>query len=181
VGVSAIEVFPAVHALALRGTLKRLPGDSTELEAAGLVRSTSDGFTLTAVGHNRHRALLAHERATIDIPLLGIVYERFPEVARRLKKLESSSHVADGSTHRRLVDELGTIIDALEPILLRSAEAAPRFAGYITRLQETRRRVVEGDFEYAFGLQVESAATVVRELHEDYLQTLGRGYEEEFP
>jgi hypothetical protein len=179
VGVSAAEVFPAVHALALCGTLKQLPGDSAKLEAAGLVRSTSDGFMLTAVGHSRHRALLAHERATIDIQLLGIVYERFPDVARRLTKLESSLHGVDGSPPKRLVEELGTIIDALEGILLRSADAAPRFAGYITRLQEARRQVVEGHFDYAFGLQVESAATVVRELHEDYLQTLGRGYEEE--
>ena len=31
------EVFPAVHALALRGSLKHLPGGGRQLEAAGLI------------------------------------------------------------------------------------------------------------------------------------------------
>jgi hypothetical protein len=179
VGVSAAEVFPSVHALALRGTLTHLPGDPSELEAAGLVQSTAEGFMLTPEGHSRHRALLARERATIDLGLLGIVYERFHTAALRLRKLESSWRVAEGAPSKRLVGELYTIVDAVEAILMRSAEVAPRFADYSARLQEATRRVASGDSEYAFGAGVESAAIVVRELHEDYLQTLGRGYEQQ--
>jgi hypothetical protein len=66
-----------------------LPGDSGELEAAGLVRSSPDGFTLTEVGYSRHRALLDSERATIDVALLGIAYERFPAAVRRLRTIDS--------------------------------------------------------------------------------------------
>src|SRR3981081_3446528 len=121
VGVDPNDVFPTVHVLALRGSLKQLPGDSGEFEAAGLVRSTPDGFTLTDAGHRHHRALFEQERAALDIGLLGIVYERFPAVARRLKTLESRSYRTDDAARRKLVRELGVIVDDMEPILRRSS------------------------------------------------------------
>jgi hypothetical protein len=171
------DVFPTVHVLALRGSLRQLPGDSDEFEAAGLVQSTPDGFTLTEAGHRHHRALFEQERAALDIGLLGIVYERFPALARRLKTLESRWSRTDEAARRKLVRELVSIVDDMEPILRRSAELAPRFGAYIGRLRDAKLRVTKGDLEYAFGDGVESINTVLRELHEDYLQTLGRGYD----
>jgi hypothetical protein len=178
-GIDPGEVFPTVHVLALRGSLKRLPGDSDRFEAEGLVRSTPDGFTLTDAGHRHHRALFERERAGIDIGLLGIVYERFPAVARRLRTLESRWHRPRSGERRALVRELGAIVDAVEPILSRSAELALRFGSYIPRLRDAERRVIDGELEYAFDHGVESVDTIFRELHEDYLQTLGRGYEQD--
>jgi hypothetical protein len=172
-------VFPAVHALALRGSLKQLPGDTREFEVAGLVRSTADGFTLTDAGHRHHRTLLEQERAALDIGLLGIIYEGFPAVGRRLNTFGSRWHSADDRTRRRLVGELLGIVDDVEPILVRSAEVVPRFAGYIGRLEEAKARVTEGNLNYAIDPGVESIHIVLRELEEDYLQTLGRGYEQE--
>jgi hypothetical protein len=67
----------------------------------------------------------------------------------------------------------------VEPILRRSAQVAPRFEGYVDRLREARVRLGEGEMAYAVDLGVESIHTILRELHEDYLQTLGRGYEQE--
>jgi hypothetical protein len=172
-------VFPAVHALALRGSLKQLPGDADEVEATGLVRSTSDGFTLTEAGHRQHRTLLAQERAAVDIGLLGIIYEGFPAVGPRLKTFESRWHAANDHAHRRLVGELVGLVDDVEPVLRRSAEVVPRFARYIARLQEAKARLAEGNLNYAIDPDVESVRTVLRELEEDYLQTLGRGYDQE--
>ena len=172
------DVFPTVHVLALRGSLRQLPGDSHEFEAAGLVRSTPDGFTLTEAGHRHHRALFEQERAALDIGLLGIVYERFPALALRLKALESCwSGIDEAGRRRKLVPELVSILDDMEPILRRSAELAPRFGTYIGRLRDAKLRLTHGDLEYAFDDGVESINTVIRELHEDYLQTLGRGYD----
>jgi hypothetical protein len=168
-----------VHVLALRGSLKQLPGDSDEFEAAGLVRSTPDGFTLTDAGHRHHRALFEQERAALDIGLLGIVYERFPAVARRLKTLESRWYRTDDAARRKLVRELGVIVDDMEPILRRSAKVAPRFGTYIPRLRDAELRLTGGELDYAFDQRVESIHTVMRELQEDYLQTLGRGYEQD--
>jgi hypothetical protein len=67
----------------------------------------------------------------------------------------------------------------VEPIVRRSATIAPRFGAYIARLQDAELRLTHGDLDYAFGRCVESIHTIVRELHEDYLQTLGRGYEQD--
>jgi hypothetical protein len=169
---ASADVFPAVHALALRGSLKQIPGDHTQLEAAGLVRTSPDGFTLTQAGYNCHRALLDAERATIDMTSLGIEYERFAIVARRV-----TGAAANGSP-RASERKLAEAPESLEPILRRTAAVVPRFAHYIVRLAEARGRVLEGELEYAADSDVESILTVVRELEEDYLQTLARGYGE---
>ena len=174
------DAFPAVHVLALRGRLKRLPGDAGEYEAAGLIRSSPQGFTLTPEGHRRHRVLFELERASLDLGLLGIIYERFPAALRRLAALESGWHGngnGNGAAPRGLVVELGRVVDDVEPILRRSAAVSRRFEGYIGRLLEARLRLAAGEMEYAFDRDTESIHTILHELHEHYLQTLGRGYE----
>jgi hypothetical protein len=171
------DVFPTVHTLALRGSLKRPTGDLGALEAAGLIRRAPDGFTLTDSGHRCHRALLEEERATLDIGLLDIIYEPVPAAGRRLKAIESRWHRVDEGARRRLVSELSAVLDEVQPTLRRSAKVAPRFGDYIARLREAERRLLDGELDYAFDPAVESIATVWRELHEDYLQTLGYAQE----
>jgi hypothetical protein len=166
-----------VHALALRGSLKRLPGDSGEFEAAGLVRSTPGGFTLTELGHRHHRALIEQERASLDVGLLSVIYERFPAVARRLDSVARPRYSTDQAGRRRLLRELAGIVDDVEPILRRSAKLVPRFESYVARLRNAELRLANGDLDYAFDSGVESVHTILRELHEDYLQTLGQGYD----
>jgi hypothetical protein len=108
-----------------------------------------------------------------------MIYDRFPAVARRLRTTESRWQAADDGGRRRLVRELRGIVDDVEPILRRSAEVAPRFDDYIPRLREAKLRLAEGEMDYAVDPGVESIHTILHELHEDYLQTLGRGYEQE--
>jgi hypothetical protein len=173
------EVFPAVHALALRGSLKHLPGDGRQLEAAGLICSTPYGFTLTDSGHRLHRTLSEQERATIDVALLDIVSEPLLAAWRRVKMLEPRWNAADVSERRRLISELAAIVEEIQPALRRTAEIAPRFGDYIARLRAAERRLLDGELDYAFDPAVESIATVWRELHEDNLQTLGYAQESE--
>lgn len=173
------EIFPAVHALALRGQLAQLPLDAEGLLEAGLVRSTPDGFTLTDLGHRRHRGLLEDERATLDLSLLGIAYARFPTLARRLQTVIAQWEDADRASRRGMVEELCGIVGDVEPILRRSASVAPRFGSYIPRLYGAQRRLVGGEIRYASDPSVDSIVTVWRELAEDYLQTLGHGPEQE--
>jgi hypothetical protein len=179
--VDSNKEFSTVHVLALRGSLKQLPGDGGEFEEAGLVRSTTDGFILTEAGHRHHRTLLERERAALDIGLLGIIYEGFPTVGRRLRRIALRWRAADDRARRRLVGELLGIVDDVEPILRRSADVVSRFEGYITRLHEAKARVTDGDLNYAVDPKVDSIHTILSELEEDYLQTLGRGYELEEP
>jgi hypothetical protein len=173
------EIFPAVHALALRGQLSELPVEAEGLLEAGLVRSTPDGFTLTDLGHRRHRGLLEDERATLDLSLLGIAYARFPTLARRLQTLIARWEAADRASPRRMVEELCEIVGDVESILRRSASVAPRFGSYIPRLSAAQGRLIDGEIRYAIDPTVDSIATVWRELAEDYLQTLGHGPERE--
>jgi hypothetical protein len=163
--MSCNDHFPVVHALALRGHVKQLPGDHAELEHAGLVRATPDGFILTEAGYSHHRTLLERERSTLDVTLLELVYERFSGIARIARASRNTSDLAEAVT-------------PLEPILHRTAEIAPRFAQYVERLRNARHQLLDGRLEYGTSANVESIVTVVRELQEDYLQTLGEGYDE---
>jgi hypothetical protein len=166
------DVFLAVHTLAVQGSVQRIPGDHAELEAAGLVRATADGYTLTQAGYSCHRALLDEERATIDIGLLGVAYERFACVARELEAIEARRR----KSNRMDVAELSAAAQPLELILRRTAGMAPRFAQYIGRLRAARRELAEGEAENNTATDVSSLFVLIREMEEDYLQTLGRGY-----
>ena len=167
-----------MHTLALRGSVRHLPREAREFEAAGLVCATPDGFTLTAAGHRCHRALLEEERARLDIGLLDILFERFGPIARRLDALESRWRASKPPARRKLVGELLAVVDELEPVLQRSGHVAPRFGAYIERLESARRCVLAGDLDRAFDDPVDSIRAVCGDVHEDYLQTLGEGYDE---
>jgi hypothetical protein len=171
--LASADVFPAVHALALRGSLRDVPGGHAELEAAGLVRLTSEGFTLTQAGYSRHRALLEEERATIDVSLLGVAYERFSSVARQVKAIAARRKPASEAARRRYATELSEAADALDSVLQRTIALAPRFGPYIDRLSNARQAGL-GDCETA---DRDSIFAIIRDLEEDYLQTLGRGYD----
>jgi hypothetical protein len=175
----SFDAFPTVHTLALRGSLKRPAGDLGALEAAGLIRREPDGFTLTDSGHRLHRTLSEQERARLDLGLLAIVSEPLPDAWRRVKTLEPRWNGSDAAERRRLIRDLVAIVEEVQPTLRRCANVAPRFGDYIARLREAERRLLDGQLEYAFEAAVESIATVWRELHEDFLQTLGYAQESE--
>lgn len=175
---SANDTFAALHSLALRGAVRQLPEKSDGLVQDGLVRSTSDGYELTELGHSQHRALFEIERRRIDLGLLEMAYARLPGLTRRLRDLSFEWEAHDEVTRGQLVGRLCAIIDDAELILRRSAVIAPRFSSYRRRLDAARYLLVDSDQRYAFGSGVESILTVWREMTEDYLQTLGCAHDE---
>jgi hypothetical protein len=174
-----LEALPALHAVALKGNAPAIPGDAAPLEDAGLVVSTAAGFMLTGDGHRVHDELLARERETIDLERLVAVYERFLAANGPLKALSARWQTADEDTRLALTGELADIVDRVGPALGRTAEVVPRFGDYVPRLQEALSKLDGGDPEYAVSPRVDSVHTVWMEIHEDYLQTLGRSREEE--
>jgi hypothetical protein len=176
---SASDTFAALHSLALRGAVRKLPEESDGLVRDGLICSTSGGYELTEIGHRRHRALFEGERLSIDLGLLEMAYARLPGLTRRLRDLSVEWEASDEPTRRRMVGRLCAIIDEAELILRRSAAIAPRFSSYRRRLDAAKYLLVDSDLKYAFGSEVESILTIWREMTEDYLQTLGCAHDED--
>jgi hypothetical protein len=175
------EHFAALHALALRGMVVDVPGDAAALEAAGLVASTPNGFLLTEDGQAAHADLLARERETLDKDKVAGIYERFLAANGPMKAASSRWHAtSDGDDGRlEIVGELAECVDRVEPALKRTCEVLPRFASYAPRLRDAVDKAEAGDHEYVVSPKVDSIHTVWMEIHEDYLQTLGRSREEE--
>ena len=170
--------FATVHSLALRGTLQQLPEASEDLIRAGLVSSTPAGYTLTQLGHRRHRAFLDMERRLLDLGLLEMAYAALPAVTRQLREIVLDWEAGDARDRRRLVGPLCAIVESIELILRRSAAVAPRFEAYRARLDTAKRRLLDSELEYAVDPDVESILTVWREMNEDYLQTRGHAHDE---
>jgi hypothetical protein len=182
--VSSVELephFPALHALALRGAISDVPGDAVALEAAGLTASTPAGHMLTARGHSVHTELMAQERESIDSGALGVIYERFLAANGPMKAACSRWHTdgEDADAQFEIIAELADCIERIEPAMWRSAELLPRFASYVPRLSYALAKAEAGEHEYVVSPRLESVHTVWMEIHEDYLQTLGRSREEE--
>jgi hypothetical protein len=167
------DTFGVLHSLALRGSLAELPEGSDGLVREGLVNSASEGYELTALGHQRHRALLETERRTLDLGLLAMAYAGLPAVTRRLRDLSLEWEANDEPDRLPMVGRMCGIVDEAELILRRSAAVVPRFASYGPRLAAAKCRLMDSQLEYAVGPRVESILTVWREMTEDYLQTLG--------
>jgi hypothetical protein len=171
-------VFEVVHAIALRGRVPALATGSEGLLAAGLVRRVAGGFQLTQIGHSSHRALLERERATLDLSRLEMAYGPLPALARGLGRLRTRWQQRSSAVdRRRMIAELGELVDDTAPVLRRAAAVAPRFYGYSARLGAAVAHLRAGDQGYAFDSDVESVGAVWHELHEDFLQTLGRAHE----
>jgi hypothetical protein len=117
------DAFTVLHSLAIRGTVSYLPEGSDALVQGGLVRSTSAGYELTALGHGRHRALLEIERRALDLELLEMTYERLLALTRRLRDILIELEVGSEAARRRLVVRLCSVVDAAEPILGRSVRS----------------------------------------------------------
>jgi hypothetical protein len=173
--------YPLLHALALRGMAVELPGDPESLQAAGLVASTPGGYLLTDDGLAAHQQLLIKERDAVDPERLSTAYDRFLAANGPMKAACARWHAtAAGEADRdEIVADLADCVDRVEPALARTAELLSRFATYPPRLRAAVERAQAGEHDYVVSPRVDSIHTVWMELHEDYLQTLGRSREEE--
>jgi hypothetical protein len=167
--------FDAVHVIALRGLVPRLGADGQELLDAGLVAPVQGGFQLTAAGHSSHRALLERERSTLDLSRLEMVYAPVAGLAPVLARVRRAWRQPLGRlARRRLILQLCDLVDDTAPVLRRAVVIAPRFSGYLPRFNAAAAKLRAGELDYAFATDLDSVGAVWQELHEDFLQTLGR-------
>jgi hypothetical protein len=180
--ISPEEAFPALHLLALRGSVRELPVDGTELVNAGYVSDTLSGYLLTDAGKAVHERHLANERYTYENERFAQAYERFMAQNGPLKALVSrwqNLGPGDEGARAELLVELHDIMDRVRVALRRTNEQLLRFEGYLPRLRKAMARAEEGEFEYIASPSVDSVHTVWMELHEDYLLTQGISREQE--
>jgi hypothetical protein len=172
------EVFPALHAIALRGSRPELPDAKTLIDAE-LVTQTPNGYLLTAAGVARHDQLLAAERDGLDLGALSPIYERFLALNGPMKALSAKAAAVGADDRFALLGEFAELVDRTAAVLRRTAAALPRFDQYSERLADAVARAETGEIEYLVSPRVESVHTVWMEIHEDYLQSLGRDREGE--
>lgn len=166
------DAFDLLHRLKLRGLLPDA-GDVSALEEAGLVVDSPAGAMLTEDGHRVHAALLAEERARIDAERLQSIYDRFLPINADFKAACSKWHdTGEDAARAALLDELGGLLDRVEPALRRSAEILERFGRYGERLRTAHAAARDGDHEQVTSPRTDSLHTVWMELHEDYVQVL---------
>ena len=171
--------YPSLRALALRGMLADVPGDTSALEEADLVVSTGHGIMLSETGHAVHTALAEKERREADTERLAQIYERFLPINVEFKAACSRWHDADGGGRAGLLGDLAAILDRLDPALRRSGEIIERFGSYAPRLRDAHRAAEGGDHDAVTSASSDSLHTVWMEMHEDYIQVLGIDREEE--
>jgi hypothetical protein len=172
----SFDAFPALHALALRGSLPDVDG-ADELVTAELIQPTASGYLLTAHGVARHDELLAAERQGLDLDGLASIYDGFLALNGPMKLL--STKAAGTSEGDEFIDEFANFVARAGAVVRRTSEILPRFAGYESRLTEAMVRADAGHWQYLTSPLVDSVHSVWMELHEDYLQTLGRSREAE--
>ena len=174
--------FDLLHRVALRGS-HPLGDEHAPLVAAGLLGVAGAGDAATVLVSERgarvHDVLLARERAGLDGDRLASIYERFLAVNGELKAAASRWHDAGPEDRVGLLESIGTAVERVGPGLRRAGELVPRFADYAPRLDAALRRARGGEHEWLTGAAIDSVHTVWMEVHEDYLQVLGRSREEE--
>ena len=170
--------FGLVHTLALRSSASPLPPGGELLISRGLAEPSGTGFLLTSNGYRLHRALLDRERAAIDITTFGMVYAPVAALSRRLNGLASHWREVPGD-RPELAKSFDSFVSLADAPLRRAAAIVPRFESYLPRLLAADRRLREGDLRFAVDGDVDSIVVTWADLHEDYLQTLGRGHEME--
>jgi hypothetical protein len=171
------ELLPVLHSLALRGSSEF--DEAEPLIDAGLATKTPVGYMLTDEGRRVHAELLERERASVDLKRLQAFYERFLAVNAPLKSISARAVDAQDGARVLLLDEVGELIERVEPALRRTAEVLPRFGAYPDRLRTALELAEAGDWNYVTSPGIDSVHTVWMEVHEDFLQTLGRSREAE--
>ena len=141
------------------------------------------GWSLTPEGRADHAARLRQDReAAGAADAVRAAYERFLAVNAAFLVLCTRWQVlpdgtpnghADGAYDEAVIDELGQIDEAMQPVCADLAAALERCESYGPRLAAALTRVRAGDRQWFTSPAIDSYHTVWFELHEDLLQTLG--------
>lgn len=185
-------VIDALHQLRIGGSCTQADlvdavgaGTVDELLAAELVKPAGSRVMLTPTGRATHEQALADQ---LDADLRSLVdgcYQRFLPLNAEVLQLCTDWQIrTDGPSpapndHRdaaydgAIVDRLGAVSVAAQPVVAELAAALPRYAAYGEGLAQAAERVRDGDTDYLTNPRVRCFHTVWFELHEDLLATLG--------
>lgn len=181
----------ALRTIALKGRVSALdvasslgldPADVAEqvqrLAANGLVKEMPTGLKVTPEGKDRLAALLAAERATIDMTAIKAIYEDFLPINSASKEIftawqlrpdgEMNDHT-DADYDAAVLANLTAVHEQVLPLVTRAATVVPRAARYADRLSDAQRRYASGDTAYVTRPIIDSYHTVWFELHEDLI------------
>jgi hypothetical protein len=160
---------------------ERLP----DLQAEELVARRDgrlSGWSLTGAGRLEQQQLAVTELADTGLePVTRWAYERFRAINGDLLALCTDWQVRDGVVNDHadpgydaaVIDRLGELGEAVQPIVADLAEALLRFRPYAPRLSGAVERVLAGEHDYFTKPIIDSFHTVWFELHEDLLTSLG--------
>jgi hypothetical protein len=189
--------FRSLHALRIKGfataqavaEVSDLPVDEVEAHLQSLADAAHAMFheqralwRLSPAGREAHAEALAKEIAEAGTaPLLAEPYRRFLTLNGRLKEIcgvwqlrngEPNDHT-DAHYDASAIEQLVALNVDTQPVLADIAAAYGRFAPYGTRLDDTCRRVADGETNMFTGVMCGSYHDVWMELHEDLILTQG--------
>ena len=195
---AADPTFLVLHALRLKGFadagviagLARLDESDAiaRLEQAASDKLTThregriSGWSLTPAGRQRHRELIVKELEDAGTrESVESAYKKFLSVNHDLLEVctawqvrgETPNDHSDAAYDAKVIERLGGIDDAVQPVCDDLAGALARFVDYGPRLRAARERVENGEHDWFTRPMIDSYHTVWFELHEDLLATLG--------
>jgi hypothetical protein len=140
------------------------------------------GWALTPAGRKEQEHLAAKELADTGAgPAVRAAYEEFLGINGDLLAVCTDWQLRGGAINDHtdevhdaaVVQRLGTVHDAVQPILASLRTALARFAPYEPRLRHAIDQVRAGDRDFFTKPIIDSFHTVWFELHEDLLTSLG--------
>jgi hypothetical protein len=158
-----------------------------ELTESGLAVARSGrfaGWSLTATGRERYDELWSDERRQVgDNGDLRSAYDRFVSLNDDFKAICTAWQVRDLDSQllndhqdpaydNKVIGRLGTVHDAVLPMVEQVRGVLSRFGQYRPRLVDSYRRVQAGDRDAFARPMSESYHDVWMELHQDLLLTL---------
>lgn len=170
-GLVSTEDVGAELELAIGPTLEQL--ESLQQRTLIVHRSgRANGWTLTAVGRDRHTALMADEHLTAAVqPTIEIAYDRFVELNEPFKTLCTDWQTS--AEPQRCVPRLHELHPAVEDIA-NAIGVVDRMSSYGTRFGQALARLDAGDHTAFTTPLANSYHDVWMQLHQDLLLTLGR-------
>jgi hypothetical protein len=169
---------------AVSASLARAVATNRAVEANGAyVIAPLAGVALEA-RYNLHFGALREDAG------FGRAYESFERINRSLKKVITDwqtmdvrgTRVANPHTDKEydaaIIDQLATIHEQIEPVLVQLAQRLPRLGIYSRKLQKALDAAEDGEAEWVSDIRRDSYHTVWFELHEELLRIMGRIREE---
>ena len=152
-----------------------------EAEELAVFREARALWQLSPAGREAHHEALAVDLASVDVAALGAPYREFLTVNDAFKTLCGDWQLRDGGPNdhgdreydRAVVERLVDLNDGAVRVVGAMAGVLGRLSPYVTRLDRTCLRIVEGENNMFTGVMCGSYHDVWMELHEDLILSQG--------